>query len=81
MRKVLAILCFLALPGQSELQHPQSLPPLPPWATLAPSDIVIVAEPILDVIDSVAVDTWTPQPTPFSDWALAAILSRTTPRS
>jgi hypothetical protein len=79
MRKALAMLFFLALPGQSELQYPQILPALPPWADPAPREVL--SNPILDSIDNVVLNTWTLEPAPFSDWVLAAILSRTPIRS
>ncbi len=79
MRKALALAFFLALPVQPEFRHPQPLPPLPAWADPAPREIL--SAPILDLLDTVALDTWTLDPPAFSDWALAAILSDTPLRS
>ncbi len=74
MWRAVLVLCVLSLAGQSEQRHAGPVLELPVWTEPAPADL-----PADPVVEEPADEAWTLPETPFSDFTLAAILSRTFP--
>lgn len=74
MRKTLLLLLFLVQPVQPELRLPQPAPPLPFWADPAPREIP--SGLIINVLEITSEGPWFVRAADFSDYKLAAILSR-----